>query len=100
LGEKAVKLPLKEFSVVRVVCRHEYCGAVLEVPIDRLESALRSSKGACPVCGSSFLNPTGGEDFVSALAKAIKGLSSVSNRVESEFSVPEMEEVRIVHRAH
>lgn len=87
MSEKLLKFLLRELSVVRVVCHHANCKNVVETTIDRLDRVFAA--GACPVCHQAY--GTADEGHLLALAKAVRGLAGMKDRLDVEFVLPDKE---------
>lgn len=91
MSEHLLKVLLSELSTVRVVCKK--CGAVFEMPLDRLAAAFRKTAQCCPFCGAGFhlFNPQGhAADVLGPFAQALADLQQAQN-CDVEFVLPQKE---------
>ena len=94
MSEHLLKILLTELKTVRVRCKNDQCGAVIELPVEKLTDRFRST--VCPVCRSLFVPPGsqaaahGTNPFMN-LAKAIELFVQLGSLVEIEFVLPAKE---------
>ena len=100
MGERVMKVPLSELKLVRVVCKGTTgggpCGAVFEMPLERLATTFRESPQLavwrCPFCKEEYhlSDPRGGHlDPFAPFVKAALDLASLGDRLGVEFVLPE-----------
>jgi hypothetical protein len=70
--EHLLKIPLEDLKTVRVICRNAVCGAIVEVPVTKLEAMFKA--GECPVCRRQFI-ATGATGNLVDLGKVLDGLA-------------------------
>lgn len=82
--------PVRNFRVIRIRCKHDKCGMVLELPRERVAEVLKDTNACCPLCKKPFTLPNveGGADVVTQLARAVKALDDLANNVEVSLPVP------------
>lgn len=76
---------LSELSIVRLICHGPNCGAIVEIPIERLRHQVHRE---CPVCKQSFDPTKSGDSALQQLAVAIERLQQLSKVVDLEFVLP------------
>lgn len=88
MTEKLLRfIPLTELKTVRLLCRHEGCAAIVEIPVEQLG---QPKYKACLACGTPF-NTTNGHGEVNWLQRfqeALDELKRVDNKVGIEFVLP------------
>jgi hypothetical protein len=83
---------LGELDTVRLVCKHQGCGSVTEVPLGRLEQAFQN--GCCKVCGNPWgvledsPGPRHGTSWLAEFAAAVASLRKAGVMVDIEFPIP------------
>jgi hypothetical protein len=95
MSETVFRFLLSELVKARVVCRGKdangrECGAVLEVPVDKLADLFRQAC-ICPYCKTPFCAYLQSGQTVNPfppLADAIAQLNAVQDRVAIEFTLP------------
>jgi hypothetical protein len=53
MTETVLRVSLDELQTVRIVCRQEGCGGVIELPLADMTTR-RSGLDCCPVCSAQF----------------------------------------------
>lgn len=86
MSETLFKFLLSELKTVRVRCRHNGCGAVVEIPTAELGH--KFGNGHCPVCQQVLQLPGDNNGFIQ-LAEAVKNLTGAKSNVEIEFALPD-----------
>jgi hypothetical protein len=89
MSEKLLKFLLTELKMVRIICKNKDCGAVVELPVDRLENSFKDFK--CPLCREGIRDQTNREDPFDLLGRAIRKFNEprVREHIEVEFVLPE-----------
>lgn len=88
MSEHVFKFLVSELGVVRVVCKSPQCGAVTELPVERITSKLES--GQCPVCRVDLFGlGLGVRNPLVQLADAIVHLQRYTKALEVEFVLPD-----------
>ena len=89
MSETLLRFLLTELKTVRVICKRKDCGAVTELPVERLEHAFREFK--CPLCRAKIRNAPGEEDVFDLLGRAVRKLHEpqVRERIAIEFVLPD-----------
>lgn len=86
MGENLYRIVLSELDKVRIICQGPKCGAVVEVPIERIASKYPAPR--CPLCGNDFDAQNKGENALVDFAKAVQALQAVQRAVQVEFVIP------------
>ena len=91
---------LSEIKTVRLVCKHEGCKAIVEIPLSDLEN--RFSGGCCAVCKASWgvadqnrPGPREGINWLRILSQTVSELNMETVMVEVEFVLPAKEVCRL-----
>lgn len=84
MSETVLKILIAELNLVRIVCQHPNCGAVVEVPVEKLADTFKQHQ--CPVCKTPFYGPV--DDHLGDLAKAIAALAKHKKLFNVEFVIP------------
>ena len=84
MAERTLKIDAAELRTVRLVCRTERCGAVVESPLAHLA---KSASLKCPVCGEEFRRP-GPDAALTKLAEAVGYLAQSNLPFELQFVLP------------
>lgn len=97
MSEKLLKFLLSELKTVRLVCQGtvggQPCGAVTEVPLERLLTITRQGGDQCRICNTPFgifPKPGTAQDGFGPLAQAIIDLLAAKDRVQVEFVIPDV----------
>ena len=87
MSETILKFLLDEMKIVRLKCRNNKCGVVIEMPVNDIDKFIIDCQ--CPSCRQSFRGPKdlGSPDFLEQLSKAFRGLA-LTNGVAVEFVLP------------
>lgn len=86
MSEHLFRFLMHELKMVRVRCKSPGCGAVVEVPIEKLGENF--STGNCPICRNRMTPAREDANGFVQLARVFKWFESVSAEVEVEFTVP------------
>jgi hypothetical protein len=89
---------LAETSVIRLICKYEDCGAVVELPFNQLDKQFDG--GCCKVCGKDFhvmenRNMGHGANWLKLFAQSAIALKRGGIMVDIEFSIPVKEVCRL-----
>jgi hypothetical protein len=79
---------LQDFNAIRICCHHRDCGAVTELPFDRVEAVMKKTGCCCPACGQPFTKPDveGGADMVSHFAKGVLAVVRLGRQLRIELT--------------
>ena len=58
MGHTETYLPVRDFNMIRIVCRRQDCRAVIELPPSRVEEAMKKYNACCAFCGKPFTMPS------------------------------------------
>lgn len=88
MSEKLLKFLLSELKIIRIVCKKDTCGAILELPLR--QAGRRHQHFECPVCGTDFrADASDKRNHLEELADAVKRLEGALNdRVGIELVLP------------
>ena len=85
MSEKLIKFGLSELKTVRITCAQEgTAGGSLEVPVDKITSALIN--GECPICHQRHL--TSFSTALSDLGHAFTNLKALDSQATLDFILP------------
>lgn len=89
MSEHLLKILASELRIVRVICRNGPCGAIVEVPIERLSALF--TRFCCPVCNAPFrvAGSREGPNHLIQLQEALAGLQALQERLDLQFVIPE-----------
>ena len=88
MSEKLFKFLLSEITLVRVHCRNDVCGGVIEIPIEKLGTVFRNC--SCPLCHRQFDQGNWhGDNLLMIFAEAVKRLNGIKDKVGLEFVLPD-----------
>jgi hypothetical protein len=93
MSEKLLRFfMLSDIKTVRLVCKHEACGAVVEIELNKVEHFC--SNGCCKVCGQPFgvidqrTSRWRDTNWLVAIAEAISVLQDGRTKVAVEIALP------------
>jgi hypothetical protein len=97
VSEKLLRFfKLSELVTVRLVCKHQKCGAIVELPLNQIEKMFK--EGRCRVCGEPFhvketlqgfiQGPIPEFNWLSELALSVAKLNHSGVMVDVEFVIP------------
>jgi hypothetical protein len=95
MSKKFLQILFDEIKIVRIVCRHpvqvgndktEPCGAIIEIPLDKLPTVKK-----CPLCTHSLHQSAVLEDPFILLEKALAGFQGLSMDIEMSFILHDQE---------
>ena len=86
MTETTLKIQLKEFAAVRVVCRKNDCGGIIELPVDRLSNLAKGNFTKCPLCKEDIVPPVQFDPLVE-LGLLIQRLNDLEPSFSLEFPV-------------
>jgi len=85
MSEHVLKILLSELVTVRVRCRQQGCGAIVEIPTEELDQKFHS--GLCPFCRAVLQLPQ--NNHLAELARALRELKAAHQQVEVQFVIPQ-----------
>lgn len=85
MSETVLKILIAELALVRIICRHNGCNGVVEVPMDRLEDAFRHHQ--CPVCQKEIYGTA--DTYLEDLGRAIQRINKFRKSFDVEFVIPQ-----------
>jgi hypothetical protein len=83
MSEKFLRIFLDELETIRIVCRNENCGAVIELKTSNLGKLMNSIN--CPLCRTTI---QGADNHFAALASALEGLKLMGDKACIQFVIP------------
>lgn len=83
MSETVLKILLSELDAVRIVCKNQPCGGVVEVKLADLGRFYKS--GNCPLCGKNVVDKD--DNDLLKLAEAVRGLQAQEDDLDIEFVV-------------
>lgn len=89
MRDSVMYYPVRDFPLVRIACHHQGCAFVFELPLSKIEAAMKKTKGCCPMCDKPFTQPDveGGSDAITMLAKAVLAVDRLAANVGVQFPV-------------
>jgi len=89
MSRKLLAFLLSELATIRIICRNGMCGAITEIPINRLADTMKAN--CCPVCRSPFCNQQleRPPNWLARLAEVLTGLQKTADLVDVEFVLPD-----------
>jgi hypothetical protein len=85
MSEKLVVQQVADLKTIRVTCKNNHCGGVIEVPVKWLDKTISGPNGkglSCPVCSAVFVDKSYSNELLVKLCQTIDAL-----RDKSEFEV-------------
>jgi hypothetical protein len=93
MTDRLLRISRADLKSVRIACRKNECGGVIEVPIERLAQEVQTSPvrvGAkeiiCPLCDNVCQTTDAASDPLHLIARGLLGLKD-KNLIEVEFLV-------------
>ena len=88
VSEEILRIWLEELATVRIVCRHDECGRVYEMPVGKLAEGKQDFKCVCGTVLRLYDKAAGAmTDGFADLAAAIAAIKKIS-AVRCEFVLP------------
>lgn len=95
LSETLFRFLVSELTSLRIICRHNDCGAVVELRLDHLSALdVPETKLTCPACRNVIERGSSSDKIVTNLAKAILKFKNAADYVDVEFTLPVKPEAR------
>jgi hypothetical protein len=85
VSRKLLAFLLSELKTVRIVCKHDGCGVVTEMPLNQMDQKMTGPY--CPACRRP-LAQTKDNPFM-LLAQGVRGLEAFLSVVDLEFIIPD-----------
>ncbi len=86
MSETVLKFLVSELRIVRIICQNNKCAAVVETTVDDLDRYFRG--WCCPLCKEPFRHDDLGNNFLTELQNALRGLKKIQDKVQVEFVLP------------
>jgi hypothetical protein len=81
MTERQINIPLSKIVSVRIHCRNQGCGAIIETNLDDLRHKFRHGK--CPFCHAQLITPT--TNAFDLLNQAIASLAANGEHMDFAF---------------
>jgi hypothetical protein len=85
MTETTLKVQLSELTTLRIICRNNGCGGVIEIPTAKLINLSRIHSPKCPLCQHDLL-ASGYDTFVD-LGMMIDRIKALDHTFSLEFPV-------------
>ncbi len=86
MSEHVFKFLIGELKTVRIICRNDNCGAVMEVPLHRVSSRMDATV-TCPACSKEIQHHRSDDKSLSEFADAILEIQK-AKKFGIEFAIP------------
>ena len=84
MSRKLLAFLLSELKIIRLICKRQSCGGVIEVPVDKI-SPEKFDAPKCPLCGHTLLTVHPDQNPILKVASAVTAMQRLKNDFEIEF---------------